>query len=285
MLIEALKGCGPIGQLISSKSVDLDNIDNVFRMAGALGIRNWSYDDPIKIARSICIKRKDDTLTCREGGLESLKRWVQVRRKVYEILNLHPLNLAGLAMLREAFETHAEAAGKFPSSAWWTVDAEVLENISIYTEHITDRIKRGDLYHTLYILCVDTSDKDLQPIEKLTSVLHPFSNRLADALDYRVRVHIVLDNGTFERRIELFLADNKAYEAFGVRSRSVVVSIHSQSNSNNYPSKEKIERILPGLLADCFNVGVEKIKNAVIGNTQYQTIANTESSPKQIQLW
>jgi HD superfamily phosphohydrolase len=262
-MIEALEGNGPVGGLVSSKSLDLDNIDNVFRMASALGLRDWPAEDPITIATGL-VKMSPDAIIVRKGAVESIKRWAHVRRRVYEILNLNPLNLSGLAMLREAFETHCDAMGRFPSSAWWSTDGELLDILSPFASHITNRIKRGDLYPTLYTLWIDTSSDHLQRLEKLNNSLRLFSSLLENELDHRIRVHVVLDNGTFEREITLNVDNSSEVISFGKRSRSVIISVHSKSYSNSSPTRDKIERSVLSLLSDCFDVHPDLMWNSAL---------------------
>jgi HD superfamily phosphohydrolase len=283
-LITALRGDGPIGHLVTSKAIDLDNIDNVFRMAAALGIRNWSAEDPVEIARGLSLCSHTEGVTCSSRSLTSIERWARVRREVYEILNLHPLNLSGLAMLREAFEIHVDAEGPFSSSAWWTVDSEILENLSKFADHLIQRIKRGDLYSTLLTLWLDTSKHgDLHRLEDIGKRLRLFSDRLADAVDHRVRVHVVMDRGTFERSIPVFATDSGLSKSIGTPSRSIVVSVHSQSTSNNYPPLHKVQKAVIALLSDCFNVGTELIEEARIEHDRSGKF--TLAQDRQICLW
>ena len=189
-------------------------------------------------------------------------------------------------MLREAFEIQVQAEGNFPSSAWWSIDAEIINSLSKYTTHITDRVKLGELYSTLFTLWIDTSSDELRGLEKLNSTLNLFSYRLAEDIDHRIRVHIILDNGTFERSMKVFLVDNSRYEVFGATSRSVIISLHSQSNSNNHPAKEKLERALVANLADCFDVKPERIKNSILNTKIHdQFSAHTLLERKQPSLW
>lgn len=249
----ALQGKGPIGHLVSSATIDLDNIDNVFRMANALGLRNWKISDPIDLSRALSVTRSDGKLTLRLPASELIATWATVRKSVYEILNLHPENLAGLAMLREAFEMHLKSSEDFGASAWWTVDSEILDSLTAYTKPVTDRIKRGDIYHCLLTTWIDTSIIDLRSLERLANHLGTFSDYLSEVLDHRLRVHAVLDNSTFSRKIEV-LTHNDSSESFGTSSRGIIISVFSKSSSNSFPAREKVYKALFAALYTHFGV-------------------------------
>lgn len=287
MLEEALRGRGQIGHLVSSSSIDLDNVDNIFRMAHALGLRDcWNVQDPLSIAAGLCLEHQDGLVACDSRSFDSIERWLETRRRAYQVLNLHPLHLAGLAMLREAFEQYVDETGGFPPSVWWTSDAEVLEKVSLkHTRDLIQQIERGCMWTTLLRLHIDTKNDKLWVIEGLCKELKTFSYRLANALDHRVRAHAIIDRGTFERLVPLVLVDSNCQMSLGRNSRSVIISVHSRS-ANNYPSAEKLVTATVALLAEWFELDAHHIRDAIRSSwTVYDEFKFSESDTRQLRLW
>jgi hypothetical protein len=266
-LEEALRGFGPVGHLVASAAIDLDNVDNVFRMAAALGIRStWQPEDPHCIASSLRIPSLSEgppVVVCASAAVESIQRWHATRREVYRVLNLNPMNLAGLAMLREFFEEYALMHTLDPS-AWWTTDADALETMTLkHTAHLASRIRRGDLYTTIAILHINLVDPALRPLEKLFRELRAFSELLSDALDHRVRVHALFDRDTFDRRVPLRL-DTGDDLTIGSGSRSIIISVHGKGSRAGTPDPISAERQTMTQLAQWFALSESTLRLALL---------------------
>jgi len=121
---EIIAGKGRFGPLINS-TMDLDNIDNVFRLAYHIGLVK-SGDIPLKLAKSLYIKNKK--LIIRKEAVPLIEEWCRVRRKLYSFLLLNPEEFSAKCMLTEAIEL-AKIKKRLPFS-WYHVDFEVLEKLS-----------------------------------------------------------------------------------------------------------------------------------------------------------
>ena len=92
---ENIAGKGKFGPLICS-TMDLDNIDNVFRLAYHIGIVK-SGDVPLKLAKSIWIE--NSRLVLRKDAIPLIEEWHKVRKKLYSILLLNPEEFSAKCMI------------------------------------------------------------------------------------------------------------------------------------------------------------------------------------------
>jgi len=121
---EIIAGRGRFGPLINS-IMDLDNIDNVFRLAYHIGLVK-SGEVPLKLARSLYIKNKK--LVIRKEAVSLIQEWYNIRKKLYSFLLLNPEEFSAKCMLSEAIEL-AKIKEKEPFR-WFHVDFELLEKLS-----------------------------------------------------------------------------------------------------------------------------------------------------------
>ena len=69
--------------IINNNGIDLDNIDNVFRMALYLGLMPSDIDMPIKLVKSLRLQEGFDNFITNNEGLEFIKLWQDLRSEVY----------------------------------------------------------------------------------------------------------------------------------------------------------------------------------------------------------
>jgi uncharacterized protein len=140
---EIVAGRGPYGPLVNG-TVDLDNLDNVFRLAYHIGLVR-SGEVPLVLAQSL--RLQSGALTIKDDAVPALQEWYDVRRKLYEYLLLNPDEFAAKCMLQEALElARSESTVSFE---WHDVDFELvkkLANCSDEVAAIVSRIMLGDLY-------------------------------------------------------------------------------------------------------------------------------------------
>jgi len=104
--------------------MDLDNIDNIFRMGHHIGLINPA-DTPIKLAKALSIK--DGEKFIKEENLELVEDWYEARVKLYTYLLLNPGEFAGKCMLTEALEFTRMQQNK--SFSWKDVDYELIQGL------------------------------------------------------------------------------------------------------------------------------------------------------------
>ena len=119
-----------LSKLISA-SIDLDNIDNVFRMAYHMGI-DFRREAPIQLAQMMYIS--DGTVTFEESAKTYIEEWYSVRQKVYKFLLLNPQEFSGKYMLTEAmdvlFECISQDKAQGHDIKWNYTDYELMEELN-----------------------------------------------------------------------------------------------------------------------------------------------------------
>lgn len=125
-------------KLISDK-IDLDNIDNVFRMAYHMGIP-FSMEAPIELAKSMYLENGE--IVFKKAAEPYLNTWYETRKKIYKFLLLNPQEFAGKYMLTEAMDIVFEDKSQNKTSSeikWYFTDFELLKNLHEQTEKWIDR--------------------------------------------------------------------------------------------------------------------------------------------------
>lgn len=125
-----IAGNHPLSKLISD-SIDLDNIDNVFRMAYHMGLA-FRKEAPRKLAESMFIE--NGSVLFLEEAKTYLEEWYSVRQKVYKFLLLNPQEFAGKYMLTEAmdilFECISQGKAQGHDIKWNYTDYQLMEELN-----------------------------------------------------------------------------------------------------------------------------------------------------------
>jgi len=128
-----------LSKLISSE-IDLDNIDNVFRMAYHMGLR-FTKEAPLRLAQNMYIV--DGNVRFKRKVEPYLNEWFEVRKRVYKFLLLNPQEFAGKYMLTEAmdilFECTSENKARDKDNKpvfieWYYTDYELMTELKGLTE-------------------------------------------------------------------------------------------------------------------------------------------------------
>jgi HD superfamily phosphohydrolase len=202
---ETIKGKGRLGPLISS-IMDLDNIDNVFRLAYHIGIVK-SGDIPIKLAKSIWVEH--GKLMTRKETVPLIEEWYKTRKNLYSYLLLNPEEFSAKCMLSEAIEL-AKAKSIHPFN-WYDLDYELLEKlskVSSESSEITSRLMKGALYGcigifstpetTKYQIFVESRNKKQLTDELRDVIRSKFSSRFKSAM---VTIHPIRDENKIARQV------------------------------------------------------------------------------------
>jgi len=204
---ESISGQGRFGPLING-TMDLDNIDNVFRLAYHMGITK-SGDIPLNLARSLWVENGE--LVVKEESIPLIEEWHNVRKKLYKLLLLNPQEFAAKCMLTEAIEI-AKSQRRHPFN-WYDVDFvlfQELGRVSSETASLVARIMRGDLYGCIGVFsATDTAKQSMladrnsrTEIEERLGFLirSKFGPRFKSAM---VALHLIVDVNKTERQIDI----------------------------------------------------------------------------------
>jgi len=124
-IFEAVKGGGPLGKCIAG-DMDLDNLDNVTRIAYHMGLE-LRRTLPLDIVQAV-IDVTDGGVTFAESALALVSEWLDLRSQVYERLMMSPEDFCGKSMLLYAF-VHAYEAGELFCTDWKLTDREIITRL------------------------------------------------------------------------------------------------------------------------------------------------------------
>ena len=217
------RGEGTLGPLVAG-SLDLDNIDNVFRMAHLLGVP--APGGPAAMALAASLEVHDRKLVIAREALKLLGAWAATRRLVYEILAFDETNLKGQTMLTDCL-TMAMTSEEIGPDHWFWTDEWLLYKLETFddTKNIVQRFIVGDLYETVFIgwYQIKKGDVDLR---------HPSQRAvLKDALESHLKLpcspYVFYDTGTFSKHLDVeVVGANDINELLGTTtSRSSIVAV------------------------------------------------------------
>lgn len=135
-----VRGEGRFGKLLCG-IIDLDNIDNVYRMAYHMGIIGKT-DAPLKLAKSIRIVNNDIIFT--DDAIPLLWDWYYTREKMYKLLLLNPDEFSGKCMLTECIDCVSISGENY--LVWNDTDYEMIQKlkqksaVSINVKHFLKKI-------------------------------------------------------------------------------------------------------------------------------------------------
>lgn len=243
---ELISGKGRHGALING-SMDLDNIDNVYRLSYHIGLVK-SGENALKLAKLIWTE--NGKLTVKRNAVELIKEWHSLRKKLYLTLLLNPDEFSAKCMLSEAIEL---AKKRNFHLFWYDVDFELLKRLSEVSSEAMDivtRLMKGDLYGCVQILSSGNISKyDLltdvscrEVMEKELSVMI----RRADGLPSQfksalIAIHVILDVNKVERQVEV-QTDGGETVVVGSQSRRLLVGVFLKNVDLNM---NKIQRLPP----------------------------------------
>ncbi|MGB8216296.1 MAG: HD domain-containing protein [Candidatus Methanoperedens sp.] len=155
-IAKIIAGKGRFGPLING-TIDLDNIDNVYRLAYHIGIVK-SGEVPLKLAKSLWIE--DGELVVMHEAIPLVEEWHNVRKKLYLLLLQNPEEFSAKCMLSEAIESSIMKS--FHPFDWYDVDYEFLKKLYSTSSEISmilSRLMKGDLYGCIGIFSTSKIDK------------------------------------------------------------------------------------------------------------------------------
>jgi len=151
-LSEYIQGRGKYGVLISG-TMDLDNLDNVVRLAYHMGL-TYSKDIPLKISMSIGVRGGD--LIIDSNCDAYIEEWLSIRERLYKFLLLNPDEFSGKYMLTEAIGI-SKSKLLLPF-VWFDTDEKLLSKLMKVSSEVAKIISNLMLGRLYYCLCICVTD-------------------------------------------------------------------------------------------------------------------------------
>lgn len=236
-------------------TLDLDNLDNVARMATFLGMGTYA-DLAVQIARQLSVSREKQ-LVLDDAVRGAVEQWSNLRRSVYEVMLFDPFTAASQAVLWNALRIAFEAGFIAEEDAFLT-DEELLECLRQHPETKDSIILEYLGRPPEMAICLQ--------VEGTLSGLGLASRRAAQEVvdqvlrevfnTQRILGYVQVDAGTLEKELRFVTPYGKPW-AVGTRSNSVIFYgfVHQHFNSNQCKKAARllIERLdvgTDGILRD-----------------------------------
>ncbi len=269
-----IRGEGELGRLISG-AVDLDNIDNVIRLAYHAGVAK-SEDSKIALALAKDIIPLNNGLEISERSIPFVERWQQIRRKLYELLLLDWAEFSAKAMLTRALELAVDKQ-LLGADCWLQTDLQLfdfLENKSIGdTQEIGDLIKRircGDLFIPAFMAKSPSIDKYemLSNIRIKRELEQKLQLEVFEKIKLRVNliIHPILDSKKTDRIFDVFIRESGELKSIGVNSKQLLVGVFISSGIKSKKKSEDIQKLIIDFWARTGLDDIKQIEDPMLPN-------------------
>lgn len=270
MVVNMVNGKSVLGTLLAG-FIDLDNIDNVFRMAALLGLHPDNHA-PVQLVSHI--NPEATGVVFDEEILPLLSLWRELRRRTYEILAFDEQCLSGQAMLTDCL-TIALNSSRLSDAHWYFTDEQLLRELLDYeeTKEIIQRFAIGDFYQQVYLEWYDRPKGNIDlrhPSHRAT-----FIESVKRETNIVCSPYIFYDSGTFSKKLNLNIrSSDESLQTinFGEKSESTIVSIFTQKRISESEQK-RLHRFLKDFLVE---YGLNKSDRKIIPAKQ-----NTYEIPGQ----
>lgn len=260
------EGKGPIGELING-TLDLDNIDNVCRMAYHLGIP-FRKELPLELIEGFFLS--ENKLCYDLGKVNLVNEWLDLRERLYSILMLNPIDFAAKSMLVEAVRIGLIGTSSNPSifdeSSWKLTDQELVRVLENYepTATFMRRLRVSDLFEIigLFWLKQDYQSNDFYTYESITSTRKKIAENLGckfeDIIIYLIKDkrYRLITNIIFRDRID---QTKRLDRSLGRKPSELLIGITTRKRElakkeNENICKNLLEELLCGNRVDVCSV-------------------------------
>lgn len=231
-IMEHIRGCGRMGRVIAG-DIDLDNIDNIFRMGFHMGLP-VERDRPLRLARAMVgIADPHGEPVFRVDAEMDILAWREMRRAVYQNLMLAERDFVGKLMILSA-TVRAYQVGEIGKADWSLVDHQfIMRLLGSGTSDVRDTAERwlaGELWNCTPLRWMSGERPDYP-------ALLGFSRSLTEALGRPCFAYGIKDKR--DRRLVIAFDDGSRRE-YGQDPRQWLLGIGS-SKKRSF-SKKEIEK-------------------------------------------
>lgn len=250
-----IRGEGQYGPLISG-TMDLDNIDNVVRLAFHVGVAT-DADRTIPLHLAQVLNTSGGELVLPVNAIESVTRWQAIRTRLYSLLLNDWAEFSAKGMLTKAIEI-AIKHDIIGTDSWLMTDAAFLDFLDAKglgeaqeTRELVRRLRRGDLYDPIALM--ETPDIDAYAAvsgAELKKSIEIELTRKSKRRGIRLLVHFILDKGKTERAIKVRLSDSSESIVIGHSSSRLLCGLFASHSRLNEPDREKLVQLFSDILKE-----------------------------------
>lgn len=228
-----IKGKGRLGPLIAG-TMDLDNIDNVVRLAYHVGVASHADANlALDLARDIDVV--DGVLEFSISSIGKIERWQEIRKDLYNLLLLDWAEFAAKAMFTRAIEL-AIKGQLLGANSWVHTDSELLAILekkgmgeSQVVGELIKRIQLGDLFEPICLLASSSVEKynilsDAAVKARIEHSIIDFCKRTL-GVNIRVILHLILDFGKTRRSVQVKVRESNTFMKIGTDSKKLLIGV------------------------------------------------------------
>ena len=229
-----IEGKGPFGPIIAG-TMDLDNLDNVVRLAYHVGIAGRKQvEEVLRIVGGIRPGVNKGSLKVTSSIIRDIESWQKVRKRLYELLLLDWAEFSAKAMLTTVVEEAIDAQ-LLGTNSWSHTDdgfLRTLERDSIgesqRISQLINRLRTGDLYSPIILQrsanteLYSTLAMPERKREIVTFIERSILRKIG--LSRNAIFHVILDVAKTERAISVEVDGSEPF-ALGVDSHCLLVGI------------------------------------------------------------
>ena len=233
---EMIGGSGSLGSLVSAE-LDIDNIDNVLRLANHVGVieRDEARDLAECIVSDMRISNGEMTLS--EHALPQVARWQEVRANLYRLLLHDWAEFSAKAMLTRVIE-EAVGLGKLSADNWILTDDGLVDHLTAEltgeggtAKEILDRLIRGALYEPAVLASV--SGTRLYDRFANIQTKRDIETKLSSIAGTKVIFHVIKDKNKTNRTVKFFNRDTNKHGEVGVSSDETLIGVFLSTSDNS----------------------------------------------------
>lgn len=270
-----IKGKGLLGPLISG-TMDLDNIDNVVRLAYHVGVAS-TQDSNVALSLARDMDVVDGTLSFSQTTVSDISRWLEIRRDLYNLLLLDWAEFSAKAMFTRAMEI-ALSKNILGANSWVHTDAElfaILEKNGIGdAQAVGDLVKRlrvGDLYIPI-VMCQSPSIdvyENLSSVENKSKFEYAVVEFAKKELNAHIKIimHLILDKGKTQRAVALKVRETGENIVVGENSKNLLIGFFISKNTLSEKNLALLATQITSFLADFGLRDISNINDPMIEKT------------------
>lgn len=265
-LVEAIVNSEhPLSEVLFG-GLDIDNCDNVYRMAWALGL-DADLLDPVRIARRLSVTKTGTLQLERDEGEVLIDRWLQVRRRIYDILVFDPDTTAAQAVLACAIAKGVHE-GDITVEEWVLSDEQLIDRLLEHrsTKEMVGRYYLGRVPWPVFSVQIKGSLSDFG-FDRRLPLQEIIEENVNSALGSNQGLgYLFVDRGAFSKELEFLDASRGEVWKAGQQSMSLVC--YGFSLSKERPTISECRRAFIGFL-DEVGVTADVVNRVYLGKEIY----------------
>lgn len=253
----------PLSRLLFG-TIDLDNLDNVVRMAWGLGIDGWQ-DIALRISSNLKVSTGGELLLSERLQGNDIKQWMHLRRQAYQILTYDESAIAAQAVLSDCL-AELVSSGDLTKDDFDLTNSDMLNRLASHP--ITKSTMAWHFFKSLPKLVfwarIGQSESEISKYHRIE-----VSRIVQEQMDELFRKektfgYCILDNGMFEK--PLMFNDPETGNTWTIGKRSSSVNLYGYISHYEQISSRKAHEAFDKVLS-CFQCTMSNVEDYRVGFT------------------